>query len=166
MVGEGGGTGGCPVPDVDGGGAGFCEGEGDAAGGSAGSEEEEGASCGFECGFVAQGGDEAGAVGVEAEQAAIAVDDGIDGAGSGGEPADFVEVGDDGFFVGDGDVRAEDVGGAEACDAGGELCAGGVPLFVGDVEAGMGEGCRLDDGGEGVRDGVADDAGSAGHGDP
>ena len=93
-----------------------------------------------------------------AGEAALAVDDGVDGAGFGGPIVDFVQEGDDRFLVGDGYVDAQDTGLAQVVDEGAHVVGG---YRVGDIPGVNGAGVQgrlLEDGRQGVADGVADDA--------
>ena len=174
VVGLGGGVGvdevgkfgaacGVAIDDEEGGGVGEGEFDGDGAGGAACAEEDDGFAGGVDEGL--QGGEEAFAVGVFADELVASADDAVDGAHEGGGLAEAVEEGDDGDFVGDGEVEAAEAEGAGAEDGGGEVGGGDFHVDVAPVEVVVGEG-GFDHGDGGVTGGAlghgADEVGAEG----
>ena len=174
VVGLGGGVGvdevgkfgaacGVAIDDEEGGGVGEGEFDGDGAGGAACAEEDDGFAGGVDEGL--QGGEEAFAVGVFADELVASADDAVDGAHEGGGLAEAVEEGDDGDFVGDGEVEAAEAEGAGAEDGGGEVGGGDFHVDVAPVEVVVGEG-GFDHGDGGVSGGAlghgADEVGAEG----
>ena len=95
--------------DVD---AEFAESKGDGFGSAASAENE---CCGREgetelVDPFFQGSDESIGVGIVADESALAYGDAVDGTDLPGRVVQFVEVGDDGLLVRDGDVEASEVG--------------------------------------------------------
>ena len=122
--GEGSGAVGVAVDEGDAGGA--CEGEfdGDGAGGTAGTEDDDVLACGVD--DRAETFEEALAVGVFAEPAAVGLADGaVDGTDDGGGGGETVEVADDGEFVRETAIEAEVALGFCAADGVGEVLRGG-----------------------------------------
>jgi hypothetical protein len=138
---------GVAVDEGDAGGAGEGEFDGDGAGGSAGSEDDDVLVCGVD--DRAETFEEALAVGVFAEPAAVGLADGaIDGTDDGGGGGETVEVADDGDFVRETAIEAEVALGFCAADGIGEVFRGDLHVDVAGVEIVVVEGgFHHDDGG-------------------
>lgn len=127
--------------------------------GSSGAEDEDAEVADIDVKDVADGPDPTIAVGVEADEAAgFVAEDGVDGAHGLGGVGEFVNEVGEGDFVGKGAVPTAEVEVAKGLNGGGELVRGNVDADVGSGQFAGGEGCQLHLGGEGVGDGVADDA--------
>ena len=88
------------------------------------------------------------------------MDDGVDGAGGGRPFVNFVQVGDDGLFVGDGNIDAGHAGGAQAGHESGDgigIRGDGIGAILGGNAQGV-QGSLLEAGGNGMSDRPADDA--------
>ena len=145
---EGFAAGGVAGGDDEGGGPGGKGFGGHHGGDAAGPEEEYAGAAQGE-----PGGEEAGGIGVVAGGGA---GDGVDGTAAAGGGGKRGEEGDDGFFVGDGDVEAVEFG-EKGGEAGGEVGRGDVEEVVGAVDSGGGHDGAMDLGGEAVAEWVADE---------
>lgn len=131
---------------------------GDGLADAAGAEDEDAEVADVEAEVLTDGADPAGAIGAEADEAAGVVEHGVDRAGGGGSGVAFVHQIFHGGLMGDGAVPAGEGFGAEGADHVGELVGGDFEAAVLGGECGVFEGGELDGGGEGVGDGVAEDA--------
>lgn len=107
----------------------------DGSGGAAGSEEDEGLA-----GWVGDFGQrlqEAFAVGVFADEFAVAEDGAVDGSDDGGGFAEAVKVFDDGDFVGQRAVEADPTHGAGPANGVGQLVGADFTVDVAPVEVVM-----------------------------
>ena len=75
--------------------------------GTAGAEDEGGGMLGLQ--EWLEGGEECGCVGVVSDETAFAHFDAVDGTDGGSGFIQVVEIGDDGLFVRNGDIKAADV---------------------------------------------------------
>lgn len=119
------------IDDGEVGGPGECEFDADGAGGAAGAEEDDALALRF--GERAEGGEEAFAVGVFAEEFVALASDAVDGADFLGGVGEAIEERDDGDLMRDGAVGAAEVHRAHAGDGGGEVVGGD---FEGEIAPG------------------------------
>ena len=137
--------------------------ERDPAGGAACTDQQHALPGRVEHGLRLERGHEPGPIGVEPEQAPLAVDDGVHRAHARTLAAELVQKRDDRLFVGDGHIRAKHVLGPERGDPLRQLRRRCIPALVHHIEAAVREGRGLERRRERVGYRVPDDPHAPGH---
>lgn len=111
-----------------------------------------------------EGREDAGDIRVRGVQLAVAADDGVHRADAFGERVEAVDEAEHGFLVRDGDVGAQQLGGAQALERDGEVGGRDVPRLVPGVDSEGIEGGLLEARRDRVGDRVAEEGDALRHG--